>query len=92
MTTVESCQNLCIDQPNKLQNIFSKHIKPKKRHEIKEIGNICAKTAEQCDTTIIVDFGAGLGHLARHLAYRQALKVCCIEQQAELNRQAESVK
>lgn len=84
MATVESCRP-------KLQNILTKHIKHKKRHEIIEIGNICAQTAILCDTTIIVDFGAGLGHLARHLAHRQALKVCCIEQQAELSRQAKLV-
>lgn len=65
--------------PPELSNIFKKHIKPKKRHELsllpEVIHNICEKTGAKN----IVDVGSGLGHLARFLAYKYGYNVTAIE-------------
>lgn len=72
----------------KLKSVFTKRVKPKKRHEVERMSEICAETAKDCKVTHIVDFGAGLGHLSRKLAYGHGLRVCCLEQQANLADQA----
>lgn len=75
----------------KLQNIFKKHVKPKKHHEVQIMSEICSRTANECNVEYIVDFGSGLGHLSRKLAYGYKLKVCCLEQNEELTKQARLV-
>lgn len=85
--TTSSKLNPFLSNP-KLQNIFKKHVKPKKRHEVQIMSEICSDTAKKCQVDYIVDFGAGLGHLSRKLAYGYQLKVCCLEQQTELTNQA----
>lgn len=72
----------------KLKQIFTKNVKPKKRHEVEKMSRTCSQIAEQLGIEYIVDFGAGLGHLARVLGYGYGLKVCCLEQNAELTQQA----
>lgn len=72
----------------RLKQIFTKHVKPKKRHEVEKISRTCSEIAEELGIEYIVDFGAGLGHLSRVLAYEYGLKVCCLEQNAELTQQA----
>ncbi|XP_012277028.1 protein RRNAD1 [Orussus abietinus] len=72
----------------KFKNIFSKHVKIKKRHEIEKIAEICANCAVQTNCECIVDVGAGMGHLARALAYKYGLCTVCIEQQPVLSEQA----
>lgn len=79
----------CIYANQKIRNIVAKkNIKLKKRHEIEEMSQVTAKVARQHNVEYIVDFGAGLGHLARMLTYGYGLKVCCLEQQAVLSEQA----
>lgn len=74
---------------NKLQTILmKKNIKEKKRHEIEKMSQLTARIAKDCDVQYIVDFGAGLGHLARALAFNYGAKVCCLEQQLALTEQA----
>ncbi|KAL6267653.1 hypothetical protein P5V15_000727 [Pogonomyrmex californicus] len=73
---------------NKHNNLFLKHIKIKKQHEIQQIARICADCAQESNTKCIVDVGAGVGHLARSLAFKYGLRVICIEQDALLSQQA----
>lgn len=75
------------DHP-KVKNILSKHIKPKKRHEIDQMSAACAQAAFDFNVQYIVDFGAGLGHLSRVIAFKYGLHVCCLEQQQSLSTQA----
>lgn len=69
-------------------NLFLKHVKIKKRHEVQQIAQICADCAQETNTRCIVDIGAGMGHLARSLAFKYGLHVTCIEQNTELSQQA----
>lgn len=52
---------------------------------ISKVTSECAKVAK-CEC--IVDIGAGLGHLARTLAYNYGLCVVCLEQDESLSEQA----
>lgn len=73
----------------KLQTILTKkNIKEKKRHEIEKLSQLTAQIADSSDVKYIVDFGAGLGHLARSLSFNFGLKVCCLEQDTSLTEQA----
>lgn len=72
----------------KLRHIFSKHVKHKKRHEIEQMSAECYRTARECNVQYVVDVGAGLGHLARLLGFGYGLKVCCLEEQPALSKQA----
>ncbi|KAM8712649.1 hypothetical protein ACLKA7_013046 [Drosophila subpalustris] len=75
----------------KLKHMFMKCVKPKKSHEIRRMAAICARSCQQTSVQFVVDFGAGLGHLARILGYGYGINVCCFEMQADLNRQAQSI-
>ncbi|XP_012234528.1 methyltransferase-like protein 25B [Linepithema humile] len=72
----------------KHDNLVLKHIKIKKRHEIQQITQICTDCAQESGTKCIVDIGAGMGHLARSLAFKCGLCVTCIEQDVLLSQQA----
>lgn len=73
----------------KLQTILcKKNIKLKKRHEIEMMSQLTASIAKECNVNYIVDFGSGLGHLARSLSFNHGLNVCCLEQQSALIGQA----
>ncbi|XP_011162554.2 protein RRNAD1 [Solenopsis invicta] len=76
------------DTPDKHNNLFLKHVKIKKRHEIQQIARICADCARESNAKCIVDVGAGVGHLARSLAFKYGLHVMCIEQDSLLSQQA----
>ncbi|XP_031846816.1 methyltransferase-like protein 25B [Nomia melanderi] len=73
---------------SKFNKLFSKHIKKKKKYEIQEIAQVCANCAYDSNCKCIVDIGAGMGHLARILAFRHGLCVTCIEQDCILLQQA----
>ncbi|KAH8372966.1 hypothetical protein KR009_009164 [Drosophila setifemur] len=75
----------------KLKDMFKKRVNPKKQHEIRRMAEICALSHRQTPVDFIVDFGAGLGHLARILGYGFGLKVCCFEMQSDLNQQARDI-
>ncbi|XP_055840119.1 methyltransferase-like protein 25B [Episyrphus balteatus] len=72
----------------KLKNLFTKCVKPKKRHEIALMANVCSQSVVDNCVDFVVDFGAGLGHLARVLGYAYGVQVCCLEMQDSLNDQA----
>ncbi|KAH8284561.1 hypothetical protein KR018_004301 [Drosophila ironensis] len=72
----------------KLRHMFTKRVKPKKHHEIRRMAEICALSNRQTPVDFVVDFGAGIGHLARILGYGFGLRVCCFEMQPDLNKQA----
>ncbi|XP_055916823.1 methyltransferase-like protein 25B [Eupeodes corollae] len=76
-----------LDHP-KLKNLFTKCVKPKKRHEIAKMAKVCNKSYIDNSVDFVVDFGAGLGHLARVLGYAYGVQVCCLEMQDSLNDQA----
>ncbi|XP_044590926.1 protein RRNAD1-like isoform X3 [Cotesia glomerata] len=67
------------------KNLFTKHIKIKKRYEIDKFSEICAKCCYLANCKCIVDTGAGMGHLARQLSYKYNLSVICVEQTKELS-------
>ncbi|XP_063221430.1 methyltransferase-like protein 25B [Bacillus rossius redtenbacheri] len=73
---------------SKIMRVFEKHVKPKKRHEIFKMAQVAARTAELQGCHYVIDVGAGVGHLARMLAYRFGLRVCCLEAQKSLSAQA----
>lgn len=52
---------------------------------------LCKHIHTETPVDFIVDFGAGLGHLARVLGYAYNIKVCCLEMQNELNRQGKDM-
>ncbi|XP_057317872.1 methyltransferase-like protein 25B [Microplitis mediator] len=86
---VKSTDNLLKLPQNNLvcnhNNLFKKHIKIKKRYEIENFSEICAKCTYLSKCKCIVDTGAGMGHLARQLSYKYNLSVVCIEQTKELS-------
>ncbi|XP_066586113.1 methyltransferase-like protein 25B isoform X2 [Prorops nasuta] len=57
---------------------FIKRVKQKKQHEIEKIAQV----------RVMLDIGAGMGHLARALAFKYGLFVTCVEQESVLSRQA----
>jgi hypothetical protein len=71
-----------------LKIYFTKHVKPKKRHEIEIMSRICYNITKYRNVKYIVDFGSGVGHLCRVLSFGYQVQVCGIEQQAALIEQA----
>ncbi|XP_005182182.1 methyltransferase-like protein 25B [Musca domestica] len=99
----EAFKGLCIDRKQKcreslpssplldhakLKHVFNKGVKPKKRHELESMASLCKQICQENPVDFVVDFGAGLGHLARNLGYAYNIKVCCLEMQSKLNKQA----
>lgn len=80
----------CKSHP-KLKNLFLKHVKLKKRHEISLMADIVTNTALETGCKSVIDFGSGLGHLVRMLAYRDHLYAAGIECQTQLTEEARSV-
>lgn len=67
------------EEPKELSNVFRKHIKPKKRHELSILPEVIHDVCERTGTRHIVDVGSGLGHLARFLAYKYGYDVTAVE-------------
>ncbi|XP_055316358.1 methyltransferase-like protein 25B isoform X2 [Sitodiplosis mosellana] len=78
----------CLTHPKICTILTKKKIKEKKRHEIERMGQLTADIARELRCQYIVDFGSGLGHLARLISYGHGLNVCCIEKQVALTEQA----
>ena len=70
-------------QEGKVRNIFRKHVKPKKQHELSRLSQICALVANTAECKTVVDVGAGVGHLSRQLSYIYGLDLVCVESQEE---------
>ncbi|KAL8625481.1 hypothetical protein ACOMHN_018626 [Nucella lapillus] len=62
-----------------MEHIFRKHVKPKKQHEIRQLGKVIGVVTEASASDHIVDVGAGLGHLSRLLTFAHGLKVTTVE-------------
>lgn len=77
-------------QKSPLKHLY-KQVKDKKCHEIDRMAGLTASTVKRCATNYVVDFGAGLGHLARILSFQHAIRVCCLEMQEKLSNEAKSV-
>lgn len=80
----------CKNHP-KLINLFLKHVKLKKRHEISMMADVVVDTAKESGCNAVIDFGSGLGHLVRVLAYRDDMFAAGIECQTQLTEEARSV-
>lgn len=62
-----------------LQHCFRKHVKPKKQHEILQLGQVIHMLGKACNCSHVVDIGAGQGHLSRILNFGFGLKVTTVE-------------
>ncbi|XP_075763636.1 methyltransferase-like protein 25B isoform X2 [Pelodiscus sinensis] len=70
-------ENRC--QSSKLNPLFRKHVKPKKQHEIWQLGKVVKELSEVSRCDHVVDIGSGQGHLSRFLAFGLGLSVTAIE-------------
>ncbi|WAR00351.1 RRNAD-like protein, partial [Mya arenaria] len=62
-----------------LHAYFRKHVKPKKQHEITNLGKVIYELSREIGCDHVVDVGSGLGHLARLLAFGFGLNVTSVE-------------
>ncbi|XP_077454889.1 methyltransferase-like protein 25B isoform X2 [Stigmatopora argus] len=67
------------NQSSLLAHAFRKHVKPKKQHEIRELGMLVKQLCEQSECNQVVDVGSGQGHLTRYLSFGLGLSVTAIE-------------
>ncbi|XP_049882839.1 methyltransferase-like protein 25B [Pectinophora gossypiella] len=77
----------CAGHP-RLKNLFLKHVKLKKRHEISLMAEVVNHTALASKCEAVIDFGSGVGHLVRVLAYKNGLYAAGIECQNQLTEDA----
>ncbi|XP_019375200.1 PREDICTED: protein RRNAD1 [Gavialis gangeticus] len=70
-------ENLC--QSARLHPVFRKHVKPKKQHEIWQLGKLVKRLSELAQCDHIVDVGSGQGHLSRFLSFGLGLPVTAVE-------------
>lgn len=73
------------EYPNALKNVFRKHIKPKKQHEITRMSDLASMFKE---TNNRVDVGSGLGHLSRLLSFGYDLDITCLEAEGQFGDKA----
>lgn len=52
------------------------------------LNQVITECTQKTKCRTVVDLGAGLGHLARHLAFKENLDVLCIEQDSILTEEA----
>ncbi|XP_052750162.1 methyltransferase-like protein 25B isoform X2 [Galleria mellonella] len=83
----ENLYDSCSGHP-RLKNLYLKHVKLKKRHEVSLMAEIVHQATLQTKCNAVVDFGSGLGHLVRLLAYKYDLYAAGIECQSQLTQDA----
>ncbi|XP_040211127.1 protein RRNAD1 isoform X1 [Rana temporaria] len=66
-------------QSSRLDPLFRKHVKPKKQHEIRQLGKLVKKLCDSTSCADVVDVGSGQGHLSRVLAFGLGLCVTAVE-------------
>ncbi|XP_039723197.1 methyltransferase-like protein 25B isoform X3 [Pteropus medius] len=66
-------------QSSRLTAPFRKHVRPKKQHEIRRLGELVKKLSDLTGCTQVVDVGSGQGHLSRFMSLGLGLKVKSIE-------------
>ncbi|XP_068615857.1 methyltransferase-like protein 25B [Brachionichthys hirsutus] len=62
-----------------LGHAFRRHVKPKKQHEIRELGSLVKRLCERTGCSSVVDVGSGQGHLTRFLSFGLGLSVTAVE-------------
>ncbi|XP_069073933.1 methyltransferase-like protein 25B isoform X1 [Pleurodeles waltl] len=76
------CQN------SLLNHIFRKHVKPKKQHEIRQLGKLVKQLSHVTGCEHVVDVGSGQGHLSRFLSFGLDLSITAVEADEHLVRMA----
>ncbi|XP_075419643.1 methyltransferase-like protein 25B isoform X2 [Tenrec ecaudatus] len=66
-------------QSSRLTPLFRKHVRPKKQHEIRRLGELVKKLSDLTGCTQVVDVGSGQGHLSRFMSLGLGLSVKSIE-------------
>ncbi|XP_068109659.1 methyltransferase-like protein 25B isoform X2 [Hyperolius riggenbachi] len=66
-------------QSSLLDPLFRKHVKPKKQHEIRQLGKLVKKLSDATKCDQVVDVGSGQGHLSRVLSFGLGLNVTAVE-------------
>uniref|UniRef100_A0A8I6G4M8 Methyltransferase like 25B n=1 Tax=Rattus norvegicus TaxID=10116 RepID=A0A8I6G4M8_RAT len=66
-------------QSSRLTAPFRKHVKPKKQHEIRRLGELVKKLSDLTGCTQVVDVGSGQGHLSRFMSLGLGLMVKSLE-------------
>ena len=54
-------------QHKNLHNLFRRHVKPKKQHEIARMASLCSAVCLASGVKSVVDVGSGVGHLSRQV-------------------------
>jgi len=67
------------DATLEFKNLFRKHVKPKKLHEIERFCKLVTNITQRNGCEHVFDVGSGLGHLARFLTYGCNLKLTCVD-------------
>ncbi|XP_076101879.1 methyltransferase-like protein 25B [Mytilus galloprovincialis] len=62
-----------------MNQCFRKHIKPKKQHEILQLGKLISLLSQASGSKHVIDVGSGQGHLSRILTFGHSLKVTTVE-------------
>ncbi|CAD5120496.1 DgyrCDS9062 [Dimorphilus gyrociliatus] len=62
-----------------LNQIFRKHVKPKKQHEIHSAAKLINDISQNVGSNSLIDFGGGQGHLSRLLSYQYGLNAITID-------------
>ncbi|XP_048212756.1 methyltransferase-like protein 25B isoform X2 [Perognathus longimembris pacificus] len=76
-------------QSSRLTAPFRKHVKPKKQHEIRRLGELVKKLSDLTGCTQVVDVGSGQGHLSRFMSLGLGLMVKSIEGDQRLVERAQ---
>ncbi|XP_061675599.1 protein RRNAD1 [Syngnathoides biaculeatus] len=67
------------NQSSLLTHGFRKHVKPKKQHEIRQLGTLVKQLCKRTGCYRVIDVGSGQGHLTRFLSFGLGLSVTAIE-------------
>ncbi|XP_004714773.1 methyltransferase-like protein 25B isoform X5 [Echinops telfairi] len=76
-------------QSSRLPPLFRKHVRPKKQHEIRRLGELVKKLRDLTGCTQVVDVGSGQGHLSRFMSLGLGLSVKSIEGDQRLVERAQ---
>nr|XP_004667345.2 protein RRNAD1 [Jaculus jaculus] len=76
-------------QSSRLTAPFRKHVKPKKQHEIRRLGELVKKLSDLTGCTQVVDVGSGQGHLSRFMSLGLGLMVKSLEGDPRLVERAQ---
>jgi len=69
-------------QHKNLHNLFRKHVKPKKQHEIARMASLCSSLCSHYEIQNVVDVGSGVGHLSRLLSFGHGMRVTSVDGQS----------